>query len=281
MNSHKPESPLDQEEQNLAAQLRALSSAQPSERIDRAILAMASEAAEPLPVKSRRGRWFVPLGLAASSVIAATLVWQIQPYFGILPNSTESDSVLSESSEQPASSRMEVELLESSADRTVQSDVVNTTAPPPERTQTSPGSESAKRATAQRARPSAMPAAAPTDSAGPSSPTEKLALERPSAAQQRAEQARAQANQAETSQRESMADSAAMSMSQESELNVSGSRMANDEASRVRDEVDRSLQEVRRLIARGQRLEARNLLLKLKRDNPEIEIPEDLRNLLR
>ena len=75
-----PLQPLDAEERALLAALPRLHGrAQPGEGVDARILAAARETRPAVPVERAPRRWLAPLGVAASLVVAAGLVWQQLP----------------------------------------------------------------------------------------------------------------------------------------------------------------------------------------------------------
>ena len=75
-----PLQPLDAEERALLAALPRLHGrAQPGEGVDARILAAARETTPAVAVERAPRRWLAPLGVAASLVVAAGLVWQQLP----------------------------------------------------------------------------------------------------------------------------------------------------------------------------------------------------------
>ena len=75
-----PLQPLDAEERALLAALPRLHGrAQPGEGVDARILAAARETTPAVAVERAPRRWIAPLGVAASLVVAAGLVWQQLP----------------------------------------------------------------------------------------------------------------------------------------------------------------------------------------------------------
>ena len=78
--TRSPRQPLDAEERALAARLpRPHGRDEPGAGIDARILAAAhAAAASPLPATTRRRRWIVPAGLAASLCLAVGLAWRVQ-----------------------------------------------------------------------------------------------------------------------------------------------------------------------------------------------------------
>ena len=113
--------PLDADERELARVLRALPAGEPPSALDARILAMARDAVVTTPAqqdeaqpRARRAPRFVwGLGVAASCVMAAGLVWRMGGFgaenFDVVGTSVSSDDAAAESSMQPAPPMPEAE----------------------------------------------------------------------------------------------------------------------------------------------------------------------------
>lgn len=89
MNRHPPE-PLTQEERELAQLIARVSThGEPATTLDAKILAAAHAAVTGKPQRTRKPRWPVAMGLAASVVFAVGVAWQLRPVQPAAPLASE------------------------------------------------------------------------------------------------------------------------------------------------------------------------------------------------
>lgn len=102
MNRHPPE-PLTQEERELAQLIARVSPhGEPATALDAKILAAAHAAVAGKPQRTRKPRWPVAMGLAASVIFAVGIAWQLRPVQPAAPLASEAPaSVAAEMATQP------------------------------------------------------------------------------------------------------------------------------------------------------------------------------------
>ena len=194
--------PLSSEERALAAMLaRVAPHGVPSPEIDASILSASHDAVAGTAARSRRPRWQVPMGVAASMVLAVGVAWQLRP---TPPEAAGFDAASVEarsSVEAPAAAPTPAQEV-ASAGPAVDAVADSTAAPPPRKSLAPPVARSPvvdARKAAPAATPPAPARARPAPSApaapayAPSPPPPSAVAERssnPSAGIQRIESAR-------------------------------------------------------------------------------------------
>ena len=291
--------PLTAEERALADKLaRIAPRAEPSAALDARILAMAAEAhtqATTAPAKPRR--WLPPLALAASLALVAGVIWRVHPVLN--PQDTPSPTAISEADAAaalpPSMPGTEV-MTEAPAE-------LADAAAMPETHATSAAIEMARPSAARKAAPVAMsapvaeeslqlppmalPAAAPplgqaqqaqaaeVQRAGQkvqeSHSAKSTAVMSGRAAARNAELAAPPAPPAPAAMMERAAPVAADTSESLDSITLTGTRILPGEMEIAR---------IRALIEQGHTRKARRELKKLMRRHPDIEIPDDLKQLL-
>ncbi|HEY9104084.1 hypothetical protein [Chitinimonas sp.] len=321
METMKPDLPDD--DTTLSQAYQALPKPEPSAALDAAILAAAREAVQPsaqvIAFPKRRRNWSVPLGLAASLVIAVGLGYQLQQSGeGRLDNSEAKVVVPGPTSPAPAAAAPALPKADQiTPPAELQTDAQATPPAPSQAAATArrevmaeakqrakepqPAASPAPQAAPEVAMPAPAPAAPPAPppppafAAPPSAPS--ALLEQPPAAKPAAP---ATAGRAADSASVTVTGSAIKRMttaspapepaaapqerakvSEEGRLQLRQNLAAPaPKAEQPALDAERTLQEVRRLQAAGQDDAARTLLQRLKAQQPDYPIPAELHSLL-
>lgn len=102
MNRH-PSEPLTQEERELAQLIaRVGPHGEPPASLDAKILGAAHAAADRKPQRTRKPRWPVAMGLAASVIFAVGIAWQLRPLQPTAPPSSEAPAPAAAAMTSPA-----------------------------------------------------------------------------------------------------------------------------------------------------------------------------------